>query len=286
MSSLHYICCIHYILYNLHIHTHLTSLLSLVLRSMSTNSRWPQVSSAKPFNLFLSPFSSSSSLSSTSKPQNPLQYIYEQLSTIDPKEVQSAINNPSKCSNMLNCMNAMNDVTLEDLGLQGLNLNILKRSFCVTVIETEDFQISAFVLPRGGSLPLHDHPCMAVLSKVLLGNLNVKSYSMLGAYTAGAVDGDQQHEVVLVKDDQCINNNDPAWHLSPTVGNIHEFSAGADEGCVIFDILMPPYREPDRPCNFYELLSDDTSRLFVSQIDEDQNLPYSTGYSGYRIDKR
>jgi predicted metal-dependent enzyme (double-stranded beta helix superfamily) len=46
----------------------------------------------------------------------------------------------------------------------------------VDVLDTPTFTIGIFILPKGRSLPLHDHPGMTVLSKVLYGSLLVSRF--------------------------------------------------------------------------------------------------------------
>ena len=46
--------------------------------------------------------------------------------------------------------------------------------------------------------------------------------------------------------------SDPAWFLSPTLENVHELEA-IQGTCVVFDVLMPPYRPPERDCHYWRL---------------------------------
>jgi hypothetical protein len=57
---------------------------------------------------------------------------------------------------------------------------------------------------------------------------------------------------------------------------------------VVFDILMPPYEEPERPCNYYESCQDTDGNWWLIPAPEPKDLPYSVHYSGVRplADKR
>jgi hypothetical protein len=61
------------------------------------------------------------------------------------------------------------------------------------------------------------------------------------------------------------SNENSAWFLTPSEGNIHEFVAMSN--CVVLDILLPPYNEPLRSCNFYKMItvSDDNNYYFTKQ---------------------
>lgn len=48
--------------------------------------------------------------------------------------------------------------------------------------EVDDkYTVGIFIFPPGASIPLHDHPSMVVISRVLYGELKVKSYSVFSA---------------------------------------------------------------------------------------------------------
>ena len=49
------------------------------------------------------------------------------------------------------------------------------------VVEEEDFHVGVFVLPPKARIPLHDHPGMCVLSRLLCGSLNVKDFDWCDA---------------------------------------------------------------------------------------------------------
>jgi hypothetical protein len=91
----------------------------------------------------------------------------------------------------------MDTITPVDVGLRDDNLedgrgfgffesNFLKNSARVArwaqpitylhVYECDAFSIGIFCLPTSAVIPLHDHPGMTVLSKLLYGSMHVKSY--------------------------------------------------------------------------------------------------------------
>lgn len=45
----------------------------------------------------------------------------------------------------------------------------------------DKYTVGIFIFPPGASIPLHDHPSMVVISRVLYGELKVKSYSVVSA---------------------------------------------------------------------------------------------------------
>ena len=51
------------------------------------------------------------------------------------------------------------------------------------------WQMGVFCFPAGATLPLHDHPHMAVLSKLLYGSMRVSSYDWVTAPRSGARKG-------------------------------------------------------------------------------------------------
>lgn len=122
-----------------------------------------------------------------------------------------------------------------------------------------------FILPPGASIPLHDHPEMSVISRVLYGNLHVKSCDIVPLKDAVALI--DQHfpstgaptPAALPRIARMYTNQVIAapytTELLPDRGNLHEFVAGDAIGCAIFDILTPPY-EPDegRDCTYYRFV--------------------------------
>jgi hypothetical protein len=108
-----------------------------------------------------------------------------------------------------------------------------------------------FILPPGVSIPLHDHPGMTVISRVLYGTLHVKSYDLV---KDGVTASDKQHLARLCADK--VVTAPHTTELLPDCGNLHELVGGGDVGCAFFDIITPPYDANDgRDCTYYREVS-------------------------------
>jgi hypothetical protein len=110
-------------------------------------------------------------------PDSPLLLIYKHLLSVpDIGTDQADLSMESPY--LQTCLGLMNQLRLEHLGLSENGVNSVKRSCCMNIVSTGQFDLTVFILPSGSVIPLHDHPNMAVLSKVLCGELHVNSYSV------------------------------------------------------------------------------------------------------------
>ncbi|CAM9752503.1 unnamed protein product [Pylaiella littoralis] len=120
-----------------------------------------------------------------------LQTIYDELARItDPEgEAEKGLDSPA-ISKVLRLMDKLEP---RDLGLSEGDFQGLAHSLCIPVFADGDafFEMTVFVLPEGGEIPLHDHPNMAVLSKILFGSLEVESYDNVDA---AGVEGQEEQE--------------------------------------------------------------------------------------------
>lgn len=146
---------------------------------------------------------------------------------------------------------------------------------------TNCFSAGIFIFPPGAVIPLHDHPNMAVLSRVLYGDLRLKTFDII---SYDSKDNDKHHKVETNgirrwffpkllstmrrdKDSDYMafnaklraQENEVKLISSPEIAtlypkkeNIHEFTAGM-QGAAVLDVLIPPYDvNADRDCTFYE----------------------------------
>ena len=136
----------------------------------------------------------------------------------------------------------------------------------------EHFSMSIFVLKPGTRLPMHDHPGMHGLIRVIHGRMNVFSYSLLERKSGGRFEplhnsecgkdyfvkkGDvfTANRMSSVSGDIVDINSQPVV-LMPVDGNIHEIHT-TDSTAAFFDILAPPYddhRYGHHQCHYYKEL--------------------------------
>ncbi|KAL1529659.1 hypothetical protein AB1Y20_000600 [Prymnesium parvum] len=125
------------------------------------------------------------------------------------------------------------------------------------VFGDDRFTMAIFYLPKGTRIPLHDHPEMTVLSKVLLGSLCVTSYDMPAAAPRTA-----RSRFSFFTQPRVLHCASPTktlvtapcdtLRLEPLTGNIHQFEAVEDTA--IFDLLAPPYNDrAGRSCHYYRV---------------------------------
>ena len=145
-------------------------------------------------------------------------------------------------------------IPLKDLGIdegvfrpncQTGNIGPSKISY-LHIKEDKNMSLGIFCLPKGATIPLHDHPGMTVLSRVLYGSMHVKSFDWTN---------EKEKEAVRVLDCD-VTSQDPPLVLFPrSGGNIHSFTAVTP--CAVLDLLAPPYLPEDgRDCTYFRECSD------------------------------
>ena len=118
----------------------------------------------------------------------------------------------------------------------------------VPIAETAAYSICIFILGPNASIPLHDHPGMTVLSKVLRGSVTATSFDVVEALAGGRVRAAPSATTAAA----------PATlALFPDAKNVHEFVAGP-EGVAILEVLSPPYDAGDgRDCHYFRVVTED-----------------------------
>jgi hypothetical protein len=109
----------------------------------------------------------------------------------------------------------------------------------IELVDRPDAHATLFGLRAGATIPLHDHPDMTVVCKVLQGQMRVRTLSLSEtdiAWDRGSVD---------------ISPEDPPLILRNT---LHEITAVTD--CVFLDLFSPWYDDDARPCTYWRIAAE------------------------------
>jgi len=135
----------------------------------------------------------------------------------------------------------------------------------VSICETQHFQMCVFGLRSSRCrIPLHNHPGMYGLIKVMFGSVSVSNYTALpidGQYilpneVSKRVEGWQRDFLVPTVYNGCTTIDSKSRDvcvLTPNQRNYHEVVA-IDGPAAILDILGPPYKE-DRECHYFKVIA-------------------------------
>ncbi|KAM8924420.1 2-aminoethanethiol dioxygenase [Pelodytes ibericus] len=134
------------------------------------------------------------------------------------------------------------------------------------ICETDCFSMGVFLLKSGTSIPLHDHPGMHGMLKVLYGKLRISGLDKM-AEPPTAPAAKELHfnpplppyqwaslRRAVLRSVGEFSESSPPCLLSPHRDNLHQISA-VDGPAAFLDILAPPYDPDDgRDCHYYKLL--------------------------------
>ncbi|KAM4703230.1 2-aminoethanethiol dioxygenase [Rhinophrynus dorsalis] len=135
------------------------------------------------------------------------------------------------------------------------------------ICETNCFSMGVFLLKGGASIPLHDHPEMHGLLKVLYGKVRISGFDKLDSSGGGKGETTPLHfsppllpyqrgavRRAALRSSGEFSETSPPCLLSPHRDNLHQISA-VDGPAAFLDILAPPYDPGDgRDCHYYKLL--------------------------------
>lgn len=128
------------------------------------------------------------------------------------------------------------------------------------ICETDQFSMGVFLLKSGASIPLHDHPGMHGVLKVLYGKVRISCFDRLER-SCGSSPPPPPAQVgslrrsVLRSTAEYTEESGPCV-LSPDRDNLHQIDA-VDGPTAFMDILAPPYDPDDgRDCHYYRAVTE------------------------------
>jgi len=108
--------------------------------------------------------------------------------------------------------------------------------------EDGKYSIGCFLLPPFSVIPLHGHPALHGMIRILHGSLHLRSFNWLETGGGGRRKAQLTQEGWLEAPNTSI--------LTPIESNLHEITAG-EGGALMLDVLLPDYCDDERPCNYY-----------------------------------
>jgi len=152
-----------------------------------------------------------------------------------------------------------------------------KNESCVRYLhiteKDRNYSIGIFVFHPYARMPLHDHPEMCVLSRVLYGDLTRRSLDLdddnnnqpqsSSSWLSNIFSNKNRNTAKIPENAKRAYKRELEYLRAPEVtmlfpykGNLHEFVAGPN-GAAVLDVLIPPYGD-SRDCTFYTVQDDDS----------------------------
>ncbi|KAI9199727.1 uncharacterized protein BJ171DRAFT_201826 [Polychytrium aggregatum] len=142
-----------------------------------------------------------------------------------------------------------------------------------SVYESSVFTICVFVLKRGTIMPIHDHPDMTVFSKIVSGDMFVKTFEFLPKSNNDlktVIDPTTLQPCTVHRTRLGLNrvvsagSPESLMIIEPGQGaNLHSFEAVSDR-VVLLDLIGPPYNGDTRRCTYFTPLTPSHERLLLS----------------------
>jgi len=184
-------------------------------------------------------------------------------------------------------MKIMKNVTLNDVGLDQCRWRGLCQKPTISYkyhIDCPRLSLVHFVLPKGTFVPLHDHPDMAVLTKLISGRIRIRSldifnskmvYEKIKQEAPIPFELPYKEEIATpvracVCEDRVVEEGE-TFCLTPKKGNLHYILALED--CAFLDMVLPNYDVGEkRDCSYF---FEDEKSMTTSAKGQDTVIYYS-----------
>jgi cysteamine dioxygenase len=131
----------------------------------------------------------------------------------------------------------------------------------IELVHNPVMNVVIIVIPNGQRLPLHDHPNMVGMLKVLHGQVRISTYTKIGFFEQG------RQPAIRTQNGVILSRLNYPQVITPLSNNIHEVEfvsgeCGKDYAAII-DVLTPPY-DDNVGCRYYvceEVQSQETSDI-------------------------
>jgi len=175
----------------------------------------------------------------------------------------------------------MDRLDASNMGIHTLGKNLTNPVTFVDAVKPNPILHAVIIFIKPGHIiPLHDHPGMFGLIKVLNGQVRVRSYSLITPKdkaeqensTTNGKTGESQSVYQAVRyPDVILNSSSSPAVISPEVRNIHEIECIGGEGehnyAAFLDVLSPPYNDEleDDACHYFESNEKDRMKPFEGE---------------------
>lgn len=127
----------------------------------------------------------------------------------------------------------------------------------IEIFEDSTITVGIFVVRKDGRLPLHDHPQMHGILKVIAGTIKIQSYTTVSTERESVESphtklGEQKPCTILARKlpESIVTEKSEACVLTPSYANIHEIHS-VNGSAAFLDVLAPPYDSEIRNCHYY-----------------------------------
>lgn len=192
-------------------------------------------------------------------------------------------------TNMVKLKALVNSLRADDLGFDNLltssaTWSKAKKAPCtyIEVFQNHVMNMSIFILKPGFKMPLHDHPHMHGLLKVISGSVKITSYTEYPLMQKvdlvkfehqlkkDSAKGFKRRKLFAkIQDTRICQPSDHSCLLSPQLSNYHEIEA-LNTPAAFFDVLAPPYDTfvegvGPRRCRYYEVVGEISTNVVQLQ---------------------